>query len=232
MLNFILLITLVHCTPLGLNSGDVVVPAERGELVAIELPSDLEARTRWIVQDDFSGFKVDPSSGTLYVSMPSHSLDVDLVIAPHNLDERIRIRRFKIQHTGEPSPEPEPQPKPVPEPVPPADYFGPNEHGVGVTTWELGKELSPSIVEDTKDIIGRAAGHLRGYGGLLYIGSEVDADSDKIVFEWMRSKLHPDAVGIVQELEDLRDKKINLQEWEEAFDEAIQALAALERFHG
>lgn len=231
MLNFILLCTLAITAP-EINSGDIIILAERGDLVALELPSDLEARTRWVVQDDFSGFGVDSSSGTLYVSMPSHSLTIDLIIAPHNLDERIQIRRYKIQHNGEPSPEPEPQPTPVPEPAPPADYFGPNEHGIGVTAWELGKELSPSIVEDTKDVIGRAAGHLRGYDGILYIGSEVDADSDKIVFDWMRSKLHPDAVGIVQELEDLRDKKLNLQEWEEAFDEAIQALAALERFHG
>ena len=225
MFQLVFFCALVVSDPTVTVDGETVIMGERGEMISLSLPADVDARYRWSIQGGFKAYAVDAESGTLYISMPASDVEVDLILAPNDLDKRIEITRYRLKYSGNPEPDGDDENTPTPDDGKTEEYDGPNHHGIGEYAWDQTRDMTASERDIAHDVFQKAAGHLRGYGGIRYIGSEVPSDSSDNVFYWLRNNLPKSSHGIVSELELLKLKRLTLNEFEAAFDEAIQAFA-------
>lgn len=197
----------------------VEIAAQPGDLVSVDPSSVLDARTEWVVPEQFKQYQVDPQSGTIYIATPKGPLEFILVISPNDLDKRLQIRRFRIGGGGHPDPDDDDtEPTPDPTPDPSGEYDGLNTYGIGGIAYKASQGVSGDRLRMSLGILETGRDHLQGKNGtVLFIDSP---DSERNVFRWMELSSSDWFDPVVQEMEKLKSPEMRLADWIKVFQEA------------
>ena len=227
---FVCLVSALQAQTLTPTIGDIVLSADRGELVVLAPPSqDGISRIQWLLNEpsDFEHLQVDAKSFTLYLAMPARDVNLSLVMAPDDVNLPLQIMRYRIHYVDkdkdgdDPEPDPDDDDQDDDPPGPAPDDIA-DDYGVGKFAFDKSRGKPKAERDHAAKLLEQAAKHLQGIDGLKFIDSD-DAGDDN-VFTFLAVGAADWFTPINDRLKSLKSQRLTLKQWQEAFREAAEAV--------